>query len=67
MIFRRILYVILYIPALFIQSFYGIYLLITNLIYWIVLGHVKYTSEELISRAERIDIEWLINVDNRNY
>lgn len=63
MILRRILYIILYIPALSIQSFYGVYLLMTNLIYWVVLGHVKYAPEELINKAERINIEWLINVD----
>lgn len=60
---KRLLYVILWLPTMAIQAFYGSFLLLTNLVWWIWYEHPKYSPAELERKADKINIDWLINVD----
>lgn len=60
---KRLLYIILWLPTMTIQSFYGIFLLLTNLVWWILYGCLKYNPKEVERKANKINIDWLINVD----
>lgn len=60
---KRLLYIILWIPITVIQIFYVVFLLLTNLVWWIWYEHPKYSPEEVERKANKINIDWLINVD----
>lgn len=60
---KRLLYIILWVPIMVVQSFYALFLLLTNLVWWIWYERPKYSPEELERKVDKLNIDWLINVD----
>lgn len=50
---KRLLYIILWIPITVIQIFYVVFLLLTNLVWWIWYGHLKYSPEEVERKVNK--------------